>query len=53
MTLVVRQLPSGKFAIGSFGFVNRRSVFVPRDDARYDTRAEAEDVLRAEKEGRK
>jgi hypothetical protein len=46
--LVVRQTATGSFAIGSFGYQNRRSVFIPRDSVRFDTRQEAEDALRAE-----
>jgi hypothetical protein len=49
--LVVRQMPSGAFAIGSFGYVNRKSLFIPRDGVRFDTRAEADNQLAAEKRG--
>jgi hypothetical protein len=46
--LVVRQTATGSFAIGSFGYVNRRSVFIPRDGIRFSTREAAEAELRAE-----
>jgi len=46
--LVVRQMPSGSYAIGTFGYQNRRPVFIPRDGIRFSTREAAEAELRAE-----
>jgi len=49
--LVVRQTATGSYAIGTFGYQNRRPVFIPRDGIRFSNRETADAELREEKRG--